>query len=157
MEMLLIGLHAGLGELGGFLFLWVFVELLNPTERRLKRAQTVALFGTIFLLLSWLVGGYYYVTVYGSLVKPVIKEGPFPWAHGVVTETKEHVFLFLPLLSITAYGLIARYRFVLIANKKLRVALLTLVGLVVLITLAMAAMGFIMSSGFRSALEAVNL
>ena len=35
------------------LFIWVFVELLNPTAGRLKRAQTVSLLGVVMLFLSW--------------------------------------------------------------------------------------------------------
>lgn len=61
MEISLVGLHAMLGEVGGMLFIWVFVELLNPTATRLKRAQTVSLLGVVLLFLSWVVGGYYYV------------------------------------------------------------------------------------------------
>ena len=28
----LIGLHAGLGELGALAFLWVVIEMMNPTD-----------------------------------------------------------------------------------------------------------------------------
>lgn len=153
----LIGLHAMLGEIGGMLFIWVFVELLNPTENRLKRAQIVSLLGVIILFLSWIVGGFYYVQFYGPLVKPVIKSGPLPWAHSIITETKEHVFIFLPILAVLVYGLIKNYQLRLLEDKKLKVALLMLVGLVVLITFSMAGMGYVMSSGFRSALETISL
>lgn len=157
MSIPLIGLHAALGELGGLLFLWVFVEMLSPSERRIKRAQSVALVGLILLLSAWIVGGYYYVTYYGQVVKPVIKEGPLPWAHSVVMETKEHVFLFLPFLSIVVWGLLRNNHLTLMTDTKMRVALLVLIAEIVLITLAMAGMGFMISAGFRSALEAVRL
>lgn len=157
METSLIGLHAMLGEMGGMLFIWVFVELLNPTTGRLKRAKIVSLLGVVLLFLSWAVGGFYYVEFYGSLVKPVIKSGPQPWAHSVITETKEHVFILLPILALLVYGLIKNYQSQLLTDRKLQVALLVLVGLVVLITFSMAGMGYMMSSGFRSALEAVNI
>ncbi|MEK7217960.1 MAG: hypothetical protein AAB728_00690, partial [Patescibacteria group bacterium] len=42
-----------------------------------------------------------YVRYYGPVVKPVIKGGPFPLAHAVGMELKEHVFLFLPFLALT--------------------------------------------------------
>lgn len=153
----LIGLHAMLGEIGGMLFIWVFVELLNPTVNRLKRAQVVSLLGTVILFLSWIVGGYYYVEFYGALVKPLIKSGPLPWAHSIVTETKEHVFIFLPILALLVYVLIKNYQTQLLQDRKLRIAMIVLVGLVVLITFSMAGMGYVMSSGFRSALEAISL
>src|SRR3989344_2053413 len=98
MVQILIGLHAALGEIGILAFLWAFVELLNPTEHRTKRAVIAVSLGTILFFASWIIGGYYYVQYYGPDVKPVINAGSEPWAHKVFTETKEHVFLFLPFL-----------------------------------------------------------
>jgi len=52
---------------------------------------------------SWIAGGFYYVVYYGGFVKPVIKSGQYPWAHAFFTEVKEHVFLFLPFVSLTLF------------------------------------------------------
>jgi len=41
MPQILIGGHATLGEVGALMFLWVLVELLNPTTERLHRARPV--------------------------------------------------------------------------------------------------------------------
>lgn len=150
----LIGLHAVLGELGALAFLWVFVEILNPNESRLQRARIVAFLGTLLLIGAWIVGGFYYITQYGPLVKPVILNGPVPWAHEVITETKEHVFLFLPFLAILTWGLLKRYQNEFIQNRNFRIAVLLISGLIVAMAFAMAGMGFIISSGFRAALEA---
>lgn len=153
---ILIGTHAALGEAGALMFLWVLVELLNPTDERLKRACRVAIIGTLFLLLAWIVGGYYYVTHYGSVIKPIIKAGPIPWAHGIGIETKEHVFLFLPFLAVLASGFLHALREELTTNNRMRIALIVLSGLIVLIAFAMAGFGFVTTSGFRSALEAIT-
>ena len=153
----LIGLHAVLGELGALAFLWVLVELLNPTEGRVRRARFIAFLGMAFLIAAWVVGGYYYVTVYGIEVKPLIKAGPTPWAHSVITETKEHVFLFLPFLAALAWGTLERYRAEIAANRKVRIGLILVSALIVLMAFSMAGMGFIISSGFRAALEAQML
>lgn len=153
----LIGLHAALGEVGALLFLWVLIELLNPSESRLRRARLAAALGTLFLIGAWFVGGFYYVTEYGAIVKPVIKSGPLPWAHSVITETKEHVFLFLPFLAALTFGLLSRYKSEFTQNRNLRVAVVLLAGLIVLMAFTMAGMGFIISSGFRAALEAKML
>jgi len=150
----LIMIHAVLGEAGALAFLWVLVELLSPTESRIRRARIVALLGTVLLIAAWIVGGYYYVTIYGPDVKPLIKAGPFPWAHSVITETKEHVFLFLPFLAALVWGVLDRYRLELVANKNLRLGVILVSALVVLVAFSMAGMGFIISSGFRAALEA---
>lgn len=150
----LIGLHAGLGEAGALAFLWVFIEMLNPSERRLQRARIAASLGVLFLLGAWIAGGYYYVNDYGSLVKPVIKAGPLPWVHGVITETKEHLFLFIPFLAVFVWGLLRRFKDEFIQNKNLRISVLLVSILVVLLAFAMAGMGVLISSGFRAALEA---
>jgi hypothetical protein len=153
----LVGLHAVLGEAGALAFLWVLVELLNPSESRLRRARLAALLGVLFLIGSWVVGGFYYVTEYGAAVKPIIKSGPIPWAHSVITETKEHVFLFLPFLAILAWGLLMRFRDECMRNRNVRIAAVLVSALIVLLAFAMAGMGFIISSGFRAALEATAL
>lgn len=149
----LIGLHAVLGEVGALAFLWVFVELLNPNESRLRRARIAALLGVLFLVGAWFFGGFYYVTEYGAAVKPLIKSGPIPWAHLVITETKEHVFLFIPFLAILTWGLLKRYQDEFMQKRSFRIAVLLISGLVVLAAFAMAGMGFLISSGFRAALE----
>lgn len=153
MSEILIGVHAFAGEIGAVLFVWVLVELISPTESRLRRARIVALLATIALFFSWIIGGFYYVEIYGAVVKPLIKEGPQPWAHLVITETKEHVFLFLPFLSLLTFGLISSYSQKILEDKKFRVAVISLCALIIFIAFAMAGMGYLISSGFRSALE----
>lgn len=156
MTHILIGLHAGLGELGILAFVWVFIELLNPTETRLKRAKIAAIIGSLSFFLSWISGGYYYVEFYGSIVKPLIKDGPTPWAHSVITETKEHVFLFLPFLSLFVTGLLCKYSDNVHKIKKYRVHILLLSGLIFVLGASMAGMGYLISSGMRDALESLN-
>lgn len=43
MEHSLVAVHAFLGEMGTFAFLWIFVEILDPDEKRIRRAQKAAL------------------------------------------------------------------------------------------------------------------
>ena len=150
----LIGLHAALGEAGALLFLWVLVEMLNPNEPRLRRARIASFLGILFLIGAWIVGGFYYGTEYGAVVKPLIKSGPLPWAHSVITETKEHVFLFLPFLAILTWGILSRYKDEFMQNRNLRMSVILISALIVFLAFAMAGMGFIISSGFRAALEA---
>ncbi|MEK6836416.1 MAG: hypothetical protein AABX94_01975 [Nanoarchaeota archaeon] len=150
----LIAIHAFLGEAGIIAFIWVFIELLNPSKERVNRAKFAALLGTIFFLLSWLSGGYYYVQDYGVNVKPVIKEGPQPWAHSIFTETKEHVFLFLPFLAILTLSILKKYDKDLLKNNNTKKAILYLCIIIVIIGALMAGMGYLISTGYRTALEA---
>ena len=150
----LIGIHAALGELGIFAFVWVFVEMLNPTDKRIKRAKIAALLGLIFLLISWLAGGYYYVEYYGPNVKPLIKAGAQPWAHSVFMETKEHVFIFIPFLAAVTAAILFKFQNKLLQMKEATNSVLFLSGLIVLLGLSMAVMGYLISTGARIALEA---
>lgn len=150
----LIGIHAAIGELGAIAFLWVLIEFWNPAPNRIKRAELVALIGAILLFLTWFVGGYYYVQYYGANVKPIIKEGPQPWAHGVFTETKEHVFLFMPFLALLDYLIIKKYGKNITEKSEIRKAVMLLSLLIFLLALSMAGMGYIISTGARAALEA---
>jgi hypothetical protein len=154
---LLIGLHAGLGELGALAFLWVLVELFNANSASIKRATRAALIGVVGLLLSWFVGGYYYLSHYQSDVKAVIKGGPQPWAHSIITETKEHVFFFLPFLGILVWGILKKYGDTLMQDRNTARSVMLLSGLIVLLAFSMAGMGYLISSGMRSALELKTL
>ena len=150
----LIFIHAIAAEIGLFAFLWVLVELLNPTETRIKRAKIAAVIGVVCLLTAWLVGGFYYVEVYGSYIKPVIKGSEAGWVHSVVMEVKEHVFLFLPILSMFTVALLFNFDKELINKKDARVTIVLLAGLIFLLGFSIAGMGVLISSGYRFALEA---
>ena len=149
----LIGLHAWCGEFAALMFVWAFIELLTGQTANVRRARVATLFGTLFLVAAWVGGGYYYIEIYGSEVKPFIKDGPLPWAHGVAMETKEHVFLFLPFLGAMAWGIMQRFGHVMDSNRGARTAGLYATGAVALLSAFMALMGFLVSSGLRSALE----
>src|SRR3989338_3609359 len=90
----LIGLHLGFAILGIDAFLWLLGEVAARTQST-RRRSAAALLGIVGFLGSWIAGGYYYVVTYGPLVKPIIKGGSAPWAHAIVMEAKEHIFLFL--------------------------------------------------------------
>lgn len=150
----LIAVHAFLGEAGILAFIWVFVELLNPTKQRVDRAKFVALLGVILFFSSWIVGGYYYVQDYGANVKPIIKEGPQPWAHSIFMEIKEHIFLFLPFLSLMTLVILNRYDKEILENKRIKKAVLYLCITITIIGFLMASMGYLISTGMRTALEA---
>ena len=148
----LILIHAICAEIGLFAFLWVLVEMLNPSETRIARAQVAALTGFAFLFFAWLIGGFYYVEVYGLHVKPLIKASDASWVHSIVMEVKEHVFLFLPILASLTVALLYKYDGELINNRDARVSIVLLAGVIFLLGFTIAGMGAIISSGYRFAL-----
>jgi len=153
----LIGMHAWLGEFAALMFVWAFIEMLSGADANVRRARRVTLLGIVLIFLAWLAGGFYYVEIYGDAVKPLIKEGPMPWAHKIVMETKEHVFIFLPFLGLLAYRLLPRPGDALAGDPVARTAAKFALGFLALMTGAMALFGFLVSSGFRAALEQMAL
>jgi len=150
----LIFIHAICAELGLFAFLWVLVEMLNPTETRVARAQMAAIFGFAFLFFAWLVGGFYYVEIYGLHVKPLIKASDANWVHNIVMEVKEHVFLFLPILAALTTALLYKFDGRLLENRDARISVVLLAGLIFVLGFTIAGMGALISSGYRFALMA---
>jgi hypothetical protein len=145
-------LHAGLGDLGALSFLWITAEIINGSQEGFKRARAVSLAGLILLLASWIVGGYYYVTIYGPVVKPVILGSVFSWGHSVVMEGKEHVFLFIPIMAaVVSITLFASKGFKEMAAKG-RTALGVLSALVFLFGFSMALLGFLIAVSARAGL-----
>jgi len=150
MKELLLVLHPTFGVLSVLAALWVFVDTLNvaaaPPPRRIHyAAQAVA----AFLWLSFLVGGYGYVTYYGS-DKAIIQAGAWPWAHGLVMQAKAHGFFTLLLLGTYLPIVTARTR--LAVDGGGRQLVLVTAALVVLLGLAMGGAGALVSLGVREGL-----
>lgn len=144
---MLVGLHLVFAILGIDFFLWLAGEIIaNPARR--TRMRLVAVLGVISFIGSWVVGGYYYVKFYGSLVKPVIQAGAAPWAHAIAMEAKEHIFLFIIPLALTATFL-SFLKKEQLENYGLKNVFLILTLLVVAIALSLGLMGYIISAAAR--------
>ena len=137
----------GFAIIGIDFFLWLLGEFIAEPVKRF-RLRVVAFIGLIGFLLSWIIGGYYYVTYYGPLVKPIINAGAAPWAHAVAMETKEHVFLFVIPMALTALfiSLLNKEEF---SKYKLKLPTIVFIGSMVAVALAIGAMGYIISAAAR--------
>jgi hypothetical protein len=138
-------LHPTFGVLGMIAAVWVFVEALNASEGNADRLRTAAKFSTAMIWLSCITAGYFYVLYYGA-DKAVIKDGPWPWAHGLIMETKEHVF-FLTLLMATLLSIVAAKP--IFNNRAARNVVLTTSAGVVVLALAMEGAGAFISMGAK--------
>ncbi|OHA64918.1 MAG: hypothetical protein A2843_02625 [Candidatus Wildermuthbacteria bacterium RIFCSPHIGHO2_01_FULL_48_27b] len=143
----LVGLHLGFAIIGIDFFLWLLGEFIAEPVKRF-RLRIVAFIGLAGFLLSWIIGGYYYIKFYGPLVKPIIKAGAAPWAHAVAMETKEHVFLFIIPMALTALfiSFLSKEQF---SNSKLKLPTILFIGSMVAVALAIGAMGYIISAAAR--------
>ena len=143
-------LHVTFGVFAVIASVWVFVDTLNARPDNQSRIRCASIAVAVFLWLTYLVGGYWYVVHYGP-DKALIKAGPWPFAHGFFMETKEHVFLMLLLLG--TYLPIAAFND-LAASKGARVVTQWVSALVVVTGLAMEGAGAFISMGVKVALLA---
>jgi len=97
-------LHIVLG-LSAIAFSYLVLMHLLHRNLELTFLKRISLAAFLLYLASWLTAGYYYVDFYGKSVKPLVVKS-YPWAHSVFMESKEHIFLFLPALSLVAYLII---------------------------------------------------
>ena len=143
----LIGFHLGFAIIGIDAFLWLLGKLRGDDSSR-KSLIVTAMIGVTSFIASWFLGGYYYVVYYGNLVKPIIKEGLAPWAHNIIMETKEHIFLFIIPLAVTVLFLTLLDKGE-IQNRGFLKLSLWLCGTVAVLGLLIGAMGFVISATAR--------
>ena len=148
----LVPAHAAAGEIGFLAFLWVTIELVNRRERSYVRAKWVSLAGIILLFTSWFLAGTYYLNHYGNVVKPVIKGGSFAWVHNIIMETKEHVFIFIPILALFAFLLILSFPKWSTDNKIPRRSIYAICILIGALGFGMVGLGYIISAAVRATL-----
>lgn len=98
LKLALIG-HVLLGLIG-LTFYYAIIPSFLHKETNLNFLKRLSITGFVALVISWILAGYYYIQYYGQAVKPVIKSGKIPWAHHILMESKEHIFLFLPFLGL---------------------------------------------------------
>jgi membrane protease YdiL (CAAX protease family) len=140
--------HPMFGVLGIFAAIWVFVEALNAREGNAARLRYAALGVAIFIALAWIFGGYWYTHFYGP-EKAMILKGPWPWAHNLVMETKEHLF-FVPLVLALYLPIVTRQK--LFANGPARAMTLAVSALIVLTSFAVEGGGALISYGLKVAM-----
>lgn len=154
----LVFLHSISGGLSALALIWIIIETLYPTDKSLARAR-IASYLTAFLITAgcWVVGGYNYLTAYGSQVKPIILAGPHPWAHEVVMETKEHIFVFLPIIAFAlSITLSALDRDTFLSDVRFKRALTMVACLALFMVLLMFLMGAIISSAGQTGTEVLK-
>lgn len=129
----------------GFIATYAVLMALFRKESSIRVLRFSSVLAFLSYITSWLTGGYYYVLRYGPEVKPVIKGGDYPWAHSFFMETKEHVFLLLPILTF----MLALIFFIrgedVISKGKMKRAVIYITVLTALLALFITASGIIIS------------
>lgn len=129
----------------GIVFLTGYMLSIVKEQVDMKKLSRVSFYVLLAFLVSWVLGGYYYLNYYGKVVKPIILKGHYAWAHTVMTETKEHIFLFLPFLALSVFLVTFLLPEVLSREKKLKTAVAFLAFVAQSIALVVTVFGFIIS------------
>lgn len=137
--------HPMFGVLGILAAVWVFVETLNASESNQARIRTAATAAAVFVVLAWILGGYWYVHFYAP-EKAIILKGPWPWAHDFFMETKEHLF-FIPLILALYLPIAASNR--LFGNTAARSMVLVVSALIFLTGLSIEGSGAMINYGVK--------
>jgi hypothetical protein len=139
--------HPTFGVLGIMACVWVIAEALNANTDNHQRIFVGSLLVTACIVAAWILGGYWY-TIYYAPEKAIILKGPWPWAHDIIMETKEHLF-FIPLILALLLPLVARLD--LVRNVKARSLVMVLAGLIALNGLAIEGAGAVINYGVKVA------
>ncbi|NQV93344.1 hypothetical protein HQ403_02495 [Candidatus Kaiserbacteria bacterium] len=133
----------------GFIATYAILMALFRKESSIRVLRFSSALAFLSYMTSWLMGGYYYVLRYGPEVKPVIKSGDNPWAHSFFMETKEHIFLLLPVLTF----MLALIFFVrgeeVVSKGRMKRAVIYITVLTALLALFITASGIIISGSAR--------
>ena len=140
--------HAGFGVTGCMAALWVFVEALNARPENAARIRAAALIAAVCIAAAWICGGYWYVHFYPP-EKALILKGPWPFAHNLFMETKEHLFFVTGILALL---LPIATRETLYFNSGARKLVLSVAGLVAISGLAVEGAGAVIDHGVKVAL-----
>lgn len=140
--------HAGSGVAGCLAALWVLVETLNARPDNLGRIRQAALVTAVFMAAAWILGGYWYVHFYPA-EKALILKGPWPFAHNIFMETKEHLFF---VTGILAFLLPITTRENLAANAAARKLVLSVAAMIAITGLAVEGAGAVIDHGVKVAL-----
>jgi hypothetical protein len=145
--------HSTFGVLGTMSAGWVFVETLNAGEENAGRTRKAAFVTALCMSVTWILGGYWYVHFYPA-DRAMILKGPWPFAHTLFMETKEHLFYITMVLS---FYLPIAVNDKLYANTAARKMVLCVAMLIVLSGLAIEGSGAIINHGAKVALLHASL
>ncbi|MDP8990975.1 MAG: hypothetical protein M3N41_12960 [Acidobacteriota bacterium] len=140
--------HATFGVTGCQAALWVFVEALNAGLANRGRIRTAALLTAVAIAAAWICGGFWYVHYYPP-EKALILGGPWPFAHNLFMETKEHLFF---VTAILAFLLPIAAREDADSNAAARQLVLALSGLILITGLTVEGAGAVINHGVKVAL-----
>lgn len=148
-ELILLG-HVALGVGCIVTTVWLLVDVLNGRAENLCRIRWMSRLVAACMWMAFIAGGYWYVVDY-KFDKAIILKGPWPFAHNLFMETKEHFVI--TLLLVATYLPIAAAND-LAANRGARRLVLCLATMVLVLGLLAEGNGGVIAMGVKKALQA---
>ena len=148
MKELILMSHVALGVGCIIATVWVFVDVLNARAENLGRIRWMSRMAAACMWLALAAGGYWYVVDY-KVDKAVILKGPWPFAHNLFMETKEHFVI--TLLLVATYLPIAASNN-LVSNAGARRLVLWVAALMVVLGLMAEGNGGVIAMGVKMGL-----
>ena len=124
---------------------WLFVDVLQVSDGNLVRIRRVSWVTAVLMWIAFVIAGYWYVVSY-KVDKAIILKGPWPFAHNIVMETKEHLVIIL-LLVVTYLPIAASDN--LVGSKDARKLMLWVTGIIAVLALAMDGEGGLIAMGVK--------
>jgi hypothetical protein len=149
MNELILMSHVALGVGCIVATVWLLVDVLNAHADNLTRIRWVSRLVAACMWLSFVVGGYWYVVEY-KVDKAVILKGPWPFAHNLFMETKEHFVI--TLLLVATYLPIAAANN-LAVNRGARRLVVCLAVMVLVLGLMAEGNGGVIAMGVKTGLQ----
>ncbi len=150
----LIFTHPAFGILAILSTVWLLVEVLNANQNNQKRIIKAAWSIAIFMTLTLLFGGQWYVTYY-PVEKEIILHGPWPFAHNFFMEVKKHLF-FIPLI-LSFYLPIVAQNNALDENQTARKIVIALASIIIALSLFIEGAGAVINEGAKNAYKQMNI
>jgi hypothetical protein len=145
--------HVVLGVFGIIAAIWAAIEAANSSEGNRYRVKIASVGTAVFMWLSYLFGGWWYVVYYGAAGrsdKNIILAGPWKWSHSFFMEAKEHLFFMLILLSILLPVVVFRNE--LYKNRGVRILTIVIALTIACLGLGMEGFGAMISKGVKMSL-----
>jgi hypothetical protein len=149
MKELILMSHVALGVACIVGTVWLLVDVLNARAENLGRIRWMSRAVAVCMWLTFVVAGYWYVVDYKA-DKAVILKGPWPFAHSLFMETKEH-FVITLLLVTTYLPIVAAND--LAAHRGARRLVLCLAALVLVLGLMAEGNGGVIAMGVKMGLQ----
>ncbi|MFA6608619.1 MAG: hypothetical protein WCT07_01795 [Candidatus Paceibacterota bacterium] len=146
MKEILLLLHPTFGVLGIIAAVWVIVEVINSSQSNQSRIRIASVMIFILMVLTWITGGYFYVFYYAA-DKAIILNGPWPFAHSLLMESKEHIF-FMTLVLSAFLPIVSRMKNI-ITSRQTRILIISTATLIVISGLALEGAGAIIAAGAK--------